>query len=241
MKLTYIYHSCYTIEAEGFAVIFDYYRDSGDLHGEGYVHEKLLRRSSPIYVFASHIHPDHFNRDVLQWKQQNDNIRYILSSDILDGGRAKAGDGVFLKKGDSWNDENLDVRAMGSTDAGISFLVRIKDKTIFHAGDLNNWHWQDESTAEEVKAAEGAFISELDYLAAATDYIDLAMFPVDPRIGSDYMRGAEQFVARVKTRILAPMHFEPHYDKAAEFAPIAARYDCSVPIISRKGELLMTL
>ncbi|MDR2497380.1 MAG: MBL fold metallo-hydrolase [Tannerellaceae bacterium] len=236
MKLIYIYHSCYVIEAEGFAVIFDYYRDSGNLPREGYVHDKLLRCSKPLYVLASHVHPDHFNREILEWRQAGADIRRILSTDILDSGRAKASDGIFLQKGDIWQDEHLKVQAMGSTDVGLSYLVYIDGKTIFHAGDLNNWHWKDESTDKEIQEAEAAYLAELDSLAAAADSIDLAMFPIDPRIGSDYMRGAEQFAARINTRVMAPMHFEPHYDKAAAFAPFAARHNCRLLPVSRKGE-----
>ena len=217
-------------------MIFDYYRDSGNLPREGYVHDKLLRYSKPLYVMASHVHPDHFNREVLEWKQTGADIRYILSTDILDSGRAKAGDGIFLRKGETWQDEHLSARAMGSTDVGVSYLIYIGDKTIFHAGDLNNWHWKDESTEAEVQEAEAAYLAELDSLAAVAGDIDLAMFPIDPRLGSDYMRGAEQFVARINTRVMAPMHFEPNYDKAAAFAPFAARHNCRLLPVSRKGE-----
>ncbi|MDR2498991.1 MAG: MBL fold metallo-hydrolase [Tannerellaceae bacterium] len=234
MKLIYIYHSCYAIEAEGFAVIFDYYHDSGNLPREGYVHDKLLRCSKPLYVLASHVHPDHFNREILEWKSSN--IIRILSTDILDSDRAKASDGIFLQKGDIWQDERLKIQAMGSTDVGVSYIIYIGNKTIFHAGDLNNWHWKDESTDQEVQEAESAYLAELDGLAAVSDSIDLAMFPIDPHIGSDYMRGAEQFVERIHTRVMAPMHFEPRYDKAAAFAPIAARHNCRLLSVSRKGE-----
>ena len=65
---------------------------------------------------------------------------------------------------------------------------------IFHAGDLNNWHWKEESTEGEVREAENAYLAELELLARRTNRVDLATFPVDPRLGQEYMLGAKQFV-----------------------------------------------
>ena len=49
----------------------------------------------------------------------------------------------------------LRIQAFGSTDVGISFLIHLQGKSIFHAGDLNNWHWSEESTEQEIRKAEG--------------------------------------------------------------------------------------
>ncbi|MEI3154718.1 MAG: hypothetical protein V8S95_06185 [Odoribacter sp.] len=46
------------------------------------------------------------------------------------------------------------IKAFGSTDIGISFLIDIDNIRIFHAGDLNNWHWEEESTPEEIAGTE---------------------------------------------------------------------------------------
>lgn len=236
MVLTYIYHSCYVIEAESFAIIFDYYKDSGKSPVKGYVHDELLKRKDRLYVFASHFHPDHFNRDVLAWKEEKNDITYILSSDILEHGKAKEEDGVFLDKGDIYEDEHIRAMAFGSTDAGVSFLVELEGQKIFHAGDLNNWHWMDESTKAEVEEAEKAYLDELELLAQTTEQLDLAMFPVDPRLGTGYMRGAEQFVARIQTSLFAPMHFAEAYDKVAAFKSYAESYHCKLLPLTDKGQ-----
>ncbi|GHT34939.1 hydrolase [Bacteroidia bacterium] len=236
MKLTYIYHSCYVIETDSFAVIFDYYKDSGTSSVKGYVHDELLHIPGPLYVLASHFHPDHFNRDVLTWKQQKEDIIYLLSTDILHEGKARIQDGVFLKKGDEYEDKHIHVKTFGSTDVGGSFLLEIDGKQVFHAGDLNNWHWMDESTPEEVEEAGNAYLEELELLAKTTDKLDLAMFPVDPRLGSNYMLGSEQFVSRIQTKILAPMHFGEAYDKVAAFTPFAKAHGAYLLPLSHKGQ-----
>lgn len=59
MKLTYIYHSGFAIEGDGFTLLIDYYKDSGS-NGEGVVHDHLLHRTGKLYVLSTHSHPDHF-------------------------------------------------------------------------------------------------------------------------------------------------------------------------------------
>lgn len=235
MKLTYIYHSGYAIETVDFTVIIDYYKDSSENKEEGVI-DKLLKRSSKLYVLSTHSHADHFNPKILKWKEFKKDIVYIFSKDILDNNLAKSEDAVYLDKLETYKDSHLSVQAFGSTDLGVSYLLQIKDKTIFHAGDLNNWHWNEESTEQEIKEAEDYYERELQLLAANVKHIDLAMFPIDPRLGKDYMKGAEQFIDAIKVSILVPMHFDEAYSKAAAFESIASAKGCRFISWKHKGE-----
>ena len=79
MTLDYIYHSGFAIEAEGVTVIIDYYKDSSETeHNRGIVHDYLLQRPGKLYVLATHFHPDHFNREILTWKEAHPDIRHII-------------------------------------------------------------------------------------------------------------------------------------------------------------------
>ncbi len=198
MKLTYIYHSGYAIEAKDFTVIIDYYKDSEDNFRDGIVHKKFLKNKGRLYVLSTHSHADHFNPDILKWKAIKKDITYIFSKDILDNQMAKEDDAIYLDKLEVYKDQNVIIRAFGSTDLGVSYLIHIKDKTIFHAGDLNNWHWNEESTEDEIREAEAFYQDELNLLAANVKHIDIAMFPIDPRLGKDYMKGAEQFIDAIQ-------------------------------------------
>lgn len=235
MKLTYIYHSGFALEGEGFTVIIDYYKDSGSEWGRGVVHDYLLHRPGKLYVLASHFHPDHFNPEVLEWKSQRPDIIYVFSKDILKRRRAGKDDAVYLVKLETYEDEILKIKAYGSTDVGISFLIETAGKKIFHAGDLNNWHWNEESTPEESRGYEKNFLHELEVIAKDVPAIDLAMFPVDPRLGKDYMRGAQQFVDRIKIGIFVPMHFDEAYDKADAFGGYASEREVGFWALSAKG------
>ena len=53
MKLDYIYHSGFAIEADGVTVIIDYYKDSSEeVFNKGIVHDYLLEKPGVLYVLA---------------------------------------------------------------------------------------------------------------------------------------------------------------------------------------------
>ena len=106
-----------------FAGIIDYYKDSSETeNNRGIVHDYLLQRPGKLYVLATHFHPDHFNREILTWKEQRPDIQYIFSKDILKSHRAKSEDAFFIKKGEAYEDDTIRIDAFGSTDVGSSFL-----------------------------------------------------------------------------------------------------------------------
>ncbi|MDF9829463.1 MBL fold metallo-hydrolase [Parabacteroides sp. PF5-6] len=236
MRLIYIFHSGFLIEAEGFAILIDYYKDTGVAPREGYVHQTLLGKPGRLYVLSSHAHPDHFNKEILQWREEKEDMQYLFSRDILRARKAGEEDAVYLMKGEEYTDEYLSVKALGSTDIGISFLIRAEGKTIFHAGDLNNWHWKDESNPEEIAVAERDYLKELELLADTTDHLDVALFPVDPRLGTDFARGAEQLIDRIPVDLFAPMHFGENYDKLKPFYIYAQSKGVAVMELTEKAQ-----
>lgn len=238
MIVTYIYHSCYLLEFSRFSVIFDFYQDARKNENQFWVEDYLLSKPEDLYVFCTHSHADHFNPDVLEWKAQKNNIKYIFSKELLeaDAVNDSSEDILFLDKGDIFEDDCLKAQAFGSTDIGGSFLLTIDGKLIFHAGDLNNWHWNEEVPKIEASGYENNYLCELELLAESLKHLFLAMFPIDPRLGKDYMRGAEQFVRRVSTDYFLPMHFGDNYDQANAFEKFARQQNCNYLKITQKGE-----
>lgn len=99
MKLTYIFHSGFALETENCMLVFDYWLDPA------HVIDGLLKCNKPMYVFASHFHEDHFNRDIFTWKSIKPDITYLLSKDILKHRRARRDEAdAWLAKGGSWQD-----------------------------------------------------------------------------------------------------------------------------------------
>lgn len=243
MELVYIFHSGFALLGDGFTVVMDYYMDSkeyGDngVSGSGILHDEILNREGKFYVLSSHFHADHFNKEILSWREKRDDIKFIFSKDILKHRRANEEDAFWIKKGGEYEDDTLKVKAFGSTDVGVSFLIEAEGKKIFHAGDLNNWHWMDESDEAEWKKSEKYFLYQLDYIYRQVKEIDVAMFPVDPRLGKEYMRGATQFIDKIKTHIFIPMHFTPNYDKANAFKEIAESKGVKFIPITESGQII---
>lgn len=212
IKLTYLFHSGYMIETAQCVLVFDYFLDSAH-QGKGYLHDYLATCQKPVYVFASHFHADHYSPEVLTWKTLYPQVtfHYLFSNDIRRRKRLSKEVAVFLRRGEEYTDSLLHVKAYGSTDAGVSFCVQTAGKTVFHAGDLNNWHWKDESTPDEIQKSEQAYARELEYIAKDHTFFDIAMFPVDPRLGTDYAKGAVQFIETFRVAIFCPMHFGMEY------------------------------
>ena len=218
ITITYIYHSCFLIETDKVAMIFDYYKDNG------YIEKIIPTLNKPIYIFSSHFHGDHFNAEIFKWKDLVPDIKYILSKDILEEGKAKQSDADYMEKGYVGQDGNITVKAYGSTDAGISFYIEAEGIKIFHAGDLNNWHWVDEAEAEESAGYEAAYHAELAEVAEDINQLDIVMFPVDKRLGTDYYKGAREFIEKIETDLFIPMHFGEDYASANAFSDIAVKH-----------------
>lgn len=236
MTVTYIYHSCYLIEFEGFSILFDYYKDAFREDGSEWVKDYLLSKEEELYILCSHSHYDHFNPEILSWRERKKNIHYIFSRELSESGVTDTKEALYLEKEEVYRDQRLTIKAFGSTDTGGSFLVEHNNRQFFHAGDLNNWHWSEEVRVEEALSYENHFLCELELLAEDTNRIYLVMFPVDPRLGKDFMRGAEQFVSRIKTDLFLPMHFGDNYDRVNGFGEFAALYDCQYLPLSHSGQ-----
>lgn len=238
MTIRYLFHSGFSIECADCTLVIDYFMDSCE--GErgiekGVVEEAFLSRPGRFYVLSSHGHGDHFNPVVMGWQQRRPDIQYILSRDILLSGKAHSAKNVHpLQKGDIYEDDCLCIEAFGSTDLGISFVIRKDGKALFHAGDLNNWHWNREAPQEFADEAERAYLLELSDIKEKTPRMDAAMFPVDPRLGPDCGKGAEQLMEAVEVATLIPMHFSTDDGEPLRFK-VAHPEKHIVPLV-RRGE-----
>ncbi len=137
MKLTYIFHSGFAVETQSCVLVFDYWMDPADCM------PVILSEGKPVYVLVSHFHEDHSCREIFSWGQcyTHTSFTYILSKDIFNHNRCQKDEAdVLMVKGKSWCDKNITIVAAGSNDSGVSWIVEVAGKRIFHAGDLNNWY-----------------------------------------------------------------------------------------------------
>ena len=226
MTITYVYHSGFIVRDGQTVLVIDCC---------GLPNERAeLHDCANLYVLASHVHSDHFDRNIMTFNHAQ--ATWILSDDIRP--KVSVHDRVhFLSKGELYRDERITVKAYGSTDQGISFYIETGGKKIFHAGDFNNWHWNEEETPQDAAKNEKFFLDELEQIAREVPALDAAMFPVDPRLGRDYTRGAEQFLDRIKTGLFVPMHFGDEIKAARAFKAAAEQKGCRFADISAAGDV----
>ena len=115
MVVTYIYHSGYAIEFDEFSVIIDFLKDAKRDEKTYWVYDYLLSKQEDLYVLCTHSHSDHFNPEILLWKEKKPNIHYIFSKELLLRQKTSPQDACYLDKGDVYEDENIRVEAFGST------------------------------------------------------------------------------------------------------------------------------
>lgn len=222
ITLTYIYHDSFFIEVQNRCyLLFDFWRDraGADLSiVPDFIRD--MNRDLPCYVFISHHHKDHLNKAVFEWGREFPNLRYVISADtakfvrhmlrpesIWNGYKVEPERVAVLRPGEGFSDDKISVKAFGSTDIGNSYMLNVGGKMIFHAGDLNAWIWKDESTPAEVEDELRKYRDILSSIREEFPECDIAMFPVDSRIGTDYWQGAQEWLATVRTKYFLPMHF----------------------------------
>jgi L-ascorbate metabolism protein UlaG (beta-lactamase superfamily) len=230
--ITHYYHSGFSVADENVLLVFDYWRgEEGELTHELELTGVELAKYRNVYVFISHEHIDHMDPIVFSWKNAA-NVSYIVSSDMPVGTRGKR-----MAPGDTLNLlDGLSVTAFDSTDLGVSFLINWDDFRLFHAGDLNYWHWREESTMQEIEESETEFRKAIEPLTK--EHIDLAFFPVDPRQGYMYDAGANYFIIAVKPTLLIPMHYFHRADVAMEFARTAGNRNTEVVAMPGYGDIM---
>lgn len=235
IKINYLFNSGFLIQTKNYCLIFDYYLDSVD-EGQrdisnGVITEKDLNTNKKLLVFTSHGHEDHFNPVILNWKKKRQDINYILSSDIELTDKDERIN--VVSPYNTLNVEDILIKTYGSTDAGISFWLEVDGINIFHAGDLNWWHWFDEPE-DFNENQEKVFKQEIEKIK--DNKIDIAFFPIDPRLKEDYYLGGEYFIKELNPKVLIPMHFGTNYEVTKKFASKVSNYETKVIEITRRGE-----
>ena len=195
MKITYLDHSGFAVEYKKYVLIFDWYKG------------KLPEFDSEkeIYVFSSHSHYDHFDRKIFELENIYPNVRYVLSADITE--KPVPSKVWFVIADKEYRIGNLKVQTLHSTDAGVAFLVYVDDRIIYHAGDLNWWHWEEESEYynEQMRMDYQKEIHKLKNIR-----IDVAFVPLDPRQEEQYYLGLDYFMKHTDTKLVFPMHMWGH-------------------------------
>lgn len=195
MKITYLGHSGFLVEMDDAYFLFDYYKGT----------MPQMNPSKKLFVFVSHAHYDHYSRSIYEFRKDFADIYYILSSDITEETERV----YSIKPNEELKIDGCHIRTLRSNDEGVAFLVHYQGKTLYHAGDLNWWHWEGEPDAYNT-GMRRSYQAEINKLQK--EEIDAAFVPVDPRLGEQYCWGLDCFMKRTETKRVFPMHFWGNYD-----------------------------
>lgn len=230
MKVTFLTHSAFLLEWDAFYMLFDCcFTDP---------YASLLPQldaQKPLLVFSSHRHEDHFDPKIFALAEQYPLTRYFLSRDInfSDKRRAEFGvtdelmERITLVRPDNGIEaevagEKISVRTVKSTDIGVAFLVKAEGKLVYHAGDLNRWHWTEEGEEYCAKMA-ASYTRAIEKLAAAaaeempSPLLTAAMIPFDTRLQDGYALGATELLAALGAKHIFPMHMWNHFEFIERF------------------------
>lgn len=193
MKVYPIYHSGFFVELERHYLLFDYYK--GEI--------PLLDNEKPLYVFVSHNHYDHYNPQIEEVTQYYKNRKFIVNG-VHDSKYiyAEADKEILV--------DDVNIMTLESTDEGVAFLAETENKTIYHAGDLHLWYWDDD-TKEERQDMYDKYMAEIEKLKGRN--IDVAFLVLDSRQNDDYaMLGLDIFNKLTNTKAIFPMHYSHDED-----------------------------
>lgn len=197
IRVVYLEHSGFLVEFEDAVFIFDYYR--GEI--------PCFNCDKMVYVFASHAHHDHFNAEIFVFRKKFPNIKYILSDDIP---VKRADDNIIsVSCRQELKLDKLKIKTLRSTDEGVAFLIRYDEQSVYHGGDLNWWHWEEESKAYN-EMMRRKYQSEIDKIRL--EKIDIAFVPLDSRQGQQFYWGFDYFMKHTDARTVFPMHFWEDYE-----------------------------
>ncbi len=172
MKIWYLDNSGFCLEQEGVLLVFDCWKfpKAGE-GGEGFLSKEEVAGYSSAYIFVSHVHGDHFNKKVFGWAA--DNVTYLVDEGCPFPGRAER-EAKERRAVLRWEDSGFGAPFDGSR---VSFQVEIFGKTIFHAGDLNCWHWAGDNTEQEERQARAEFTQALEEVSQKMPRADVTFFP----------------------------------------------------------------
>lgn len=217
MNIYPIYHSGVFVEIEGVYLLFDYYK--GNI--------PLLDANKPLYCFISHGHYDHYCSDILSKVSYYRDVKVICANGVNDSFiQVNVHQRVTL--------DEIEINTLDSTDEGVAFLVKVGNYSIYHAGDLHAWLWDEEDTLAEKEEMLNKYIKEISLLPKK---IDVAFAVLDPRQCEDEaVVGIKLLNDIVSPKCIIPMHYSFDETKFDRYYSLVNK---SIPLIDPRKEKII--
>ncbi len=212
----YLNHSGWAVKTQNNLLVFDYWQPNAapdkPCVNNGYICAEEMK-DQKVTVFVSHNHSDHYDKSIFDWKNNVEDITYVMGfNDEIET------EYTYIKPQETQKVGNIKVTPIKSTDAGEGFLVEVDGVTIYHPGDHAN----------DNRNNPVAHNSEIDFLAQTYSNIDIAFFPISGCSFRDKValkQGVKYTVEKLNPNIALPMHASTREDIVfPEFAKEANEY-----------------
>ena len=227
IQVTFLDHSGFLVELPSVTLLFDWWKGS----------LPVLRQDKPLLVFSSHWHEDHFSPTIFDLSADayilgDMSPRWLRRKGIPE---EKIAQSLSLGGNETISPlPGVTVETLPSTDEGVAFLVSADGLTVFHAGDLNWWHWEGEPDPWNPEMAK-SFQFYCEPLRGRR--IDLAMLPLDPRLKEDGFRGPKYFLEVAQIRRFIPMHQWGNFGFTEQFLSCYPEFTKQTYPVSHTGEV----
>lgn len=187
LRVEYINNNGYLIETNKAVYVFDFV--------DGFLPATYLRKNKPLIFFVTNNDKEHYSQSIYSYRKT-----VVFSYDIPQEPYNK----VFkLYPNEMLHLGFAKVYTRPTTRDGLVYIIKEDDKTFIHAGNLNNYHYQEFSSEKRVELETQNFNACLNDLLEFENP-DVLIFPLNPHIGFNYEYGAKRSV-----RLLKPKHFFP--------------------------------
>jgi L-ascorbate metabolism protein UlaG (beta-lactamase superfamily) len=235
IEITYIFHNCFVVKLNEKAFLFDYPADE-------YLNDNMRNtlitkiKDSDLYVFSSHNHKDHFNRNISNLSTYTQNVTYILSKDIIKKNRQYKDlpSCIIAAPDQTYSVNNMAIHTFLSNDVGVAFLITIGRLNIYFGADLANWAW-DDLTKQEHRFLVDYFAEVLTKLQQWP--IQIAFSNTDSRLKN--WSGAAQFIKTIKPNLFVPMHTFGETQTIAKFMAQNPHLDNQIFQYQKTGDNLV--
>ena len=226
MHVTFLDHSGFLVELPSATLLFDYWK--GEL--------PPLRKDVPLLIFSSHRHSDHFSPAIFSLPATAFLLGDMTAPWVLQNGADEEtlSRCIFAKENAQYAPaSDVLVETLPSTDEGLAFLVTVDGICLFHAGDLNWWHWEGEPDPWNPDMARD-FQAYTEPLRRRR--IDLAMLVLDPRLEADGFRGPKYILELADVGKFLPMHQWGNFAFTERFLACYPQFDPYTVPVTNAGQ-----
>jgi len=195
----YLFHCGWAVKTSSTLMIFDHLLD-------GFIDPYEIK-DQDVFVFISHGHGDHFDKNILEWKKVVPNITYIFGWQTQEAKDHHA----FGKDRTSMSIGPLKVKNIFHDFDNIpesAFLIEVDGLTIYFSGDHGNFSG----------ALNPVYKNNIDYISQESDEFDLIFLSI---FGSPTYDGELYAVEKFKPRVMLPMHYWGREPDAEGFVNLA--------------------